>query len=100
MQTVQYLKQYMLRIKQILQEKALSAKTLAERMGVTPQYINGVINERDSASIRMLAKIAKELDVPLAALFDDYDKNYTVLSTNGVCPHCGKKIAIEIKKDE
>lgn len=85
----------MLRIKQILQEKALSAKTLAERMGVTPQYINSVINERDSASIRMLAKIAKELDVPVAALFDDYDNK--VYATTGTCPHCGKEIRIDIK---
>lgn len=90
----------MFRIRQILDEKGLSAKALAEKMNVTPQYISGIITERGSASVSVLQNIAKELGVPLAALFDDYDKNYTVLSTNGVCPHCGKKIAIEIKKDE
>lgn len=90
----------MFRIGQILNEKGLSAKALAERMNVTPQYISGIITERGSASVRVLQKIAKELDVPLAALFDDYDKNYTVLSTNGVCPHCGKKITIDIRREE
>lgn len=90
----------MFRIRKILDEKGLSAKALAERMNVTPQYISGIITERGSASVSVLQNIAKELDVPLAALFDDYDKEYKVYKTNGVCPHCGKKIAIEIKKEE
>lgn len=46
----------------------------------------------------MLQNIARELDVPLAAFFDDYDKVEKVYEMIGVFPHCGKKIAIEIKK--
>ncbi len=88
----------MLRIKQILYEKGISAKSLAERMNVTPQYISGIITERGSASVNVLSNIAKELNVPLASLFDDYDKEHRVSSMAGVCPYCGKKIAIEIKK--
>ena len=36
----------MYRIKEILDEKGISAKNLAERMGVTPQYISGFIREK------------------------------------------------------
>lgn len=90
----------MFRIRQILNEQGLSAKALAERMNVTPQYISGIITERGSASVSVLQNIAKELGVPMAALFDDYDKKYTAISANGVCPHCGKKITIEIKREE
>lgn len=90
----------MFRIGQILDEKGISAKALAERMNVTPQYISSIITERGSASVRVLQNIAKELDVPLSALFDDYNKEYKVYVMNCVCPHCGKRIVIEIKKDE
>ena len=58
----------MYRIKEILDEKGISAKNLAERMGVTPQYISGIIREKGSASISVLSNIAKELNVPVILL--------------------------------
>lgn len=90
----------MFRIRQILNEKGLSAKALAEKMNVTQQYISSIITERGSASVSVLKSIAKELDVPLASLFDDYNKDNNVSTNDVVCPHCGKKISIEIKIKE
>ena len=62
----------MYRIKEILDQKGLKAKDLASMMKVTPQYISGIIREQGSASVSVLAKIAKALNVPVASLFDDY----------------------------
>lgn len=88
----------MYRIKEILDEKGISAKKLAERMGVTPQYISGIIREKGSASISVLSNIAKELNVPLASLFDDYKSVPTSNSVNVICPHCGNEINVELTK--
>lgn len=87
----------MYRIKEILEEKGISAKSLAERMGVTPQYISGIIREKGSASVGVLSNIAKELGVPLSSLFDDYKKTPSNSSINLTCPHCGQKIELEAK---
>ena len=67
-------------------------------MGVTPQYISGIIREKGSASISVLSNIAKELNVPLASLFDDYQDVPTNNSVNVICPHCGKEINVELTK--
>ena len=88
----------MYRIKEILDEKGISAKALAEKMGVTPQYISGIIREKGSASISVLSNIAKELNVPLASLFDDYQNECVSNSVNVVCPNCGKEVKVELTK--
>lgn len=85
----------MYRIKEILDEKGISAKYLAERMGVTPQYISGIIREKGSASISVLSNIARELDVPISSLFDDYRNKES--STHIVCPKCGNEIKIKVE---
>lgn len=62
----------MFRIKEILDQKGLKAKDLAVKMGVSQQYISGIVREQGSASVSVLAKIAKILEVPVASLFEDY----------------------------
>ena len=84
----------MYRIKEILDQKGMTQQMLAEKMGVSPQYISGIIREQDGASVTMLSNIAKILGVPLASLFDDYVSS----DDSFVCPHCGNKLYI--KKDE
>ena len=80
----------MYRIKEILDQKGLKSKDLAEKMGVTPQYISGIIREQDGASVSMLSNIAKNLEVPLASLFDDYVTN----DNSVICPYCGNRLSI------
>lgn len=87
----------MFRIKEILDAKGISAKELADRMGVTPQYISGIIREKGSASVSVLSNIAKELGVPLSSLFDDYPGDNKA-SIGSVCPHCGREIVVELAK--
>lgn len=86
----------MFRIKEILELKGITAKELATRMDVTPQYISGIIRETGSASVSVLAKIAQELDVPVASLFDDY----MIEPSANKCPHCGMLLSIKIEKGE
>lgn len=86
----------MFRIKEILEMKGITAKELATRMDVTPQYISGIIRETGSASISVLARIAKELEVPVSSLFDDYLRE----PSENKCPHCGMPLNIKIEKGE
>ena len=82
-----------LRIKEILKERNMTSKSLAESMGKAPQYISNVINGGKGVSINSLEEIAKHLEVPISSLFADSK------SSNGtlVCPHCGHELKIEIK---
>lgn len=60
----------MIRINEILAEQGLSQKDLAERMGVSVQYVNALVKERNSGSIKMYNKIAGILGVPFKELFE------------------------------
>lgn len=82
----------MLRIKEVLLEKGITGKQLAEKMGVTPQYISGIVRETGSASIDVLSNIARHLEVPISSLFADYK---TGIITK--CPKCGQEFEVELK---
>lgn len=84
----------MFRIKEILAMKGITAKELATRMNVSPQYVSGIIRETDNVSISVLTRIAKELEVPVSSLFKDYMME---LSANK-CPYCGMPLSIKIEK--
>ena len=78
-----------LRIKAILKMRGLTTKNLAEMMNVTPQYLSGVLNEKNSPTLSTLVKIAECLEVPVSSLFEDSleENKVTIL-----CPHCGGRI--------
>lgn len=61
-----------LRIKDILKEKGITNKSLAERLGKAPQYINNIINGGKGVSLNTLNDIATELKMPVSSLFADY----------------------------
>ncbi len=85
-----------LRIKDILKEKGLTAKSLAESMGKTPQYLNSIINGGKGASLNSLQEIAETLNVPVASLFADYTQTQ---KPTIICPKCGARIVLEAKTD-
>lgn len=90
----------MYRIKEILIEKGLRSKDLADRLGKSKQYISNVINETGNVSITMLSDIAKALNVEIWELFaskkeiigDDGDDNNTI-----TCPVCQSKFELKEK---
>ncbi len=83
-----------LRIKEILKERNMTGKALAESMGKAPQYISNIINGGKGVSVNSLEEIAKHLNVPIASLFADYCSG---ASGGVVCPHCGHELKIKIE---
>ncbi len=57
-----------LRIREILAQKGLTNKALADKMGVTPQHIANILSGR-SLSLNTLSKIADVLSVEFGDLF-------------------------------
>ena len=87
---------FKLRVKEILDEKGLSQKELAEMMGKSPQYISNILNAEQGVSVNILIEFAKTLQVDFRDLFASTKDDRTTTVT---CPHCGKPIEIELKKE-
>ncbi len=68
---------FKLRIKDILSDKNMTSKELAEKMGKAPQYISNIINGGKGASISTLIEVAKALNIEFRDLFAT-----TKISTN------------------
>lgn len=58
-----------LRIKEILKERGMQAKDLAEKLGKSKSYISDVMNCKKGISISSLTDIARALDVEFRDLF-------------------------------
>ena len=58
-----------LRLKEILGEKGISGKDLAEAVGVTPVSISNIVQGNSFPKPELLLGIAKELDVDVRELF-------------------------------
>jgi transcriptional regulator with XRE-family HTH domain len=58
-----------LRIKEILNEKGMTSKELAEKMGKSKQYISNILTGGKGMSIATLVEIAKILDIEFRDLF-------------------------------
>lgn len=85
-----------LRIKEILKERNMTGKSLAEMMGKAPQYVSNVINGGKGVSVNSLEEIAKHLNVPISSLFADYNGGNEV-SGELRCPHCGEIIKVKLE---
>ena len=88
-----------LRIKEILKNKGMTAKKLAEDIGKAPQYVNSIINGGKGASLNTLQEVAEALKVPVSSLFADYDTTHLATgSQSAKCPYCGNPINIKIEQ--
>lgn len=59
-----------LRLKEILRERAMTNREFARMLGKKPQYTNAVVNGRVGVSLNMLTKMAEALNIPLKELFN------------------------------
>ena len=59
------------KLKHLLEVKGISQRKLAKLTGYTQQYINAVVNNKTSVSLRALTRIAKALNVPVGYFFED-----------------------------
>lgn len=60
---------YLLRIDEILRERGMTEKALAEKMGISPQSVNSVVRQRENTSVKKLQRYADALNVPMSELF-------------------------------
>lgn len=80
----------MLRIKEILKEKNITSKYLAERLKMTEVGLSKAIGEKGNPSLKRLREIADVLDVPVSDLFVEHSATIT-------CPNCKTEITISVK---
>lgn len=80
---------YMLRVKEILKEKGMTQKELAERMGVAEISLSRSISVTGNPSLDTLRKIAKSLNVDISELFGGMSLT---------CPRCGAILELKEKK--
>lgn len=84
-----------MRIREVLKEQGITTKELAERMGISQSALNQSIS--GNPSVKVLNNIADALNVPVWQLFADPLEVLSKDTTSITCPHCGKKIQIEVK---
>ena len=64
------------KIKKYRHEKGISLTELAERSNVSKSYLNSLErNIKDNPSINLIKRIAKELDIDIANILDEEDRN-------------------------
>jgi DNA-binding XRE family transcriptional regulator len=78
----------MLRISEICKEKGITQQMLAKKIGITYQSLYSAIN--GNPKLDTLQCIADALEVDISDLFQSHTKYIT-------CPHCGKKLKIEVE---
>jgi transcriptional regulator with XRE-family HTH domain len=76
-----------LRLKEILKEKGVLHKELAERLGVTDIALRASL--KGNPTIGTLERVADALGVSVAELFEPQPSNAVR------CPHCGGVLRIE-----
>lgn len=73
-----------MRLKEVLKERGMTQRDLADRMGVTEAFVSKIVSGRSASTLDTLQRIADALGVDVAELFAPVMK----------CPHCGKPIVI------
>ena len=72
-----------LRILEWLSNNKMSQKELAEKMGVSPQYISRIVNAKENLSLEAISKIEKVLSIKLL----DIKHSETIPVEKYVMPH-------------
>ena len=62
------------RIKEILEEKGIKQKGLAEQLGKSYNMVNGYVQNRQQPRLEVLYEIAKILDVEVTELLEKRNK--------------------------
>ena len=86
-----------IRLKEILSEKGITQKELAERLGISTVGMSKIATG-DNPSLSTLQKIADAISVPVWELLVSRDEICTTSpSGSTVCPHCGHPLTIKIE---
>lgn len=82
-------------IRKVIKERGYTIEAVASKMGISRVTLSQ--NMSGNPTVSTLERIARAIDCDVADFFADSKPDPTPVF---VCPHCGKKIAIEIKKME
>ena len=85
-----------LRIKEFMIERQISSAWLAEKVGISKVAISNIITGKSLPSLENLIRIAETMDVSVSELIGEEEQAPHNTIT---CPHCGKKILLDAKKD-
>ena len=61
------------RIKDVLKEKGITQKALANKMATSLSYINELCTNKGNPTLQKIEEVARALDVPAYTLIGDYD---------------------------
>ena len=87
-----------MRIRDIIEQKGITTKELAERMGISQSALNQHIS--GNPSIKVLTSIASNLGVDIWELFVSPDEVRPNIDTTVLtCPKCGAKLKVIESKD-
>ena len=84
-----------MRIKELLEEKGVTAKWLATNTGLTEMGLSKIVTGKSSPNADTITKIAKALNVTCGALFDDFVHEKPSSTPSLTCPKCGEVIHIK-----
>lgn len=70
-----------------LDELNWSQKQLAEKMSVSPQYINKIVRGKENLTLETLVKLQEALNIPLLASFSETKKTKSVTLTFQKIPY-------------
>lgn len=84
-----------IRIKELLKEKGISQKELADKLGITVVGMSKILN--GNPKIDTLEKIASTLEIELWELFVDEATIIKRSPANHACPYCGHPLTIKIE---
>lgn len=87
-----------MRIRDIIEQKGITTKELAERMGISQSALNQHIS--GNPSIKVLTSIASNLGVDIWELFVSPEEVCPNIDTTVLtCPKCGAKLKVIESKD-
>lgn len=82
-----------LRIKEIMKEKGVTQKDIAEKLGIAPATLSMTLN--GNPTINTLERIANVLGVGVSELFSKREEKLDPPYTVATCPNCGKQIKLK-----
>lgn len=82
---------YVLKLKSLMVEKGVSNKQLADKIGMTSEYVSRLTNNKANPPLATLTTIAEGLGVHVSELFGKSKEQGTYK-----CPYCGNELDVEI----
>ena len=86
------------RIKEVIKAKGMTAKELAEKIGLSSVSLYNIINGKQEASANTLKIISECLNVPFWQLFVSPEEVSKESGTGLHCPVCGAELELKQKE--